>query len=87
MNNPMLKTMMSNWTEYRRAAVPRTAPVLQIQETRRAFFAGMHQAICSLQALSAQLPEDEAMDVLDAWMKEAEDFAKIVGTPAENLLP
>lgn len=43
-------TVRSTWNEYRRMVLPATAPAIQLQECRRAFYAGAEMLMVAIMA-------------------------------------
>jgi hypothetical protein len=74
------KTIEQGWDDYRRAVIPREAGVVQIQEMRRAFYAGaeslMVQIINGLSPGPESTPGD--VDYLSALNVELHNFAEAV---------
>jgi hypothetical protein len=66
-------TIAAYWEAFRKTAVSADAPPLQLQETRRAFYAGFH----GMQAANiklAYMSEDAACAVLDSLLAEYVQF-------------
>ena len=73
-----MKTIKDAWESYR-SILPRHASDVQIQECRRAFFAGTW-ALLQLQIHYMAAQEDtKAFDIITAWSEECKQFAKDVG--------
>ena len=69
-----MKTIADAWATYAEQVVPADASDAQMKETKRAFYAGAHQTLCTMTALSAKLSEDDAMKAISAMHSEAENF-------------
>lgn len=85
-----MRTIQEQWIDYRKKVVPPDAPDVQIQETRRGFYAGA-LAILQMQfAVSGgeeELSDDAGVALIESWHQECADFMKIIGKPAEARLP
>lgn len=68
------ETINEKWKSFEAAVIPRNAPQVQRIEMKRAFFAGFHQCLCDLTAISGG-DEDEALASLDRYQKEAKGFS------------
>ena len=81
-----MRTIKEEWLSYR-AILPADASPIQIQETRRAFYAG---CVCTLKILSAleddNLSDDAGAHIIEGLQFELEAFQQAVGTPMESLL-
>lgn len=64
----MPETIAQMWESYRRAVVPRDAPDVQIQETRRAFYAGCQAFFAECSKPGVELPH------YHAWQNELQEF-------------
>jgi hypothetical protein len=64
------------WTIFAGAVLPADASPVQRQEMRKAFYAGFIEAFRIMTEFSADLPQDEAMSVLDRLNVESLDFVK-----------
>jgi hypothetical protein len=62
------------WRSYRDQVVPNGAPPVQLQETRRAFFAGAKLLLSVLMNDVTPLSEDAGVQVLEAVDKELNQF-------------
>jgi len=51
-----MKLLETQWVSYRNQVLPKQAPPIQVQECRRAFYAGA----CAYQHLAMMLGEDQA---------------------------
>lgn len=69
-------TIRDGWLSYRRDIIPANAPAVQVQECRRAFYAGAHALLCIVTSLGDDsVPEDAGVDVLAALHSESQKFA------------
>jgi hypothetical protein len=85
-----MRTIQAQWIDYRKEVVPVTASAEQIQETRRAFYAGAHAILTMQFAVSGgeeEVSEDAGVALIESWHQECRDFNKIIGKPAEARLP
>jgi len=64
-----MRTLKSQWAEYRERVVPATAPAVQVLECRRAFYAG---AECLLRAIMQGL--DPGLEPTDADLSRMESI-------------
>lgn len=64
------------WETYRREIVPADAPPVQIQETRRAFYAGVHAALAIMFEISEIDNETEQDDHAASLFDEIEEFVE-----------
>lgn len=75
-----MKIIEQQWLSYRSAVLPKEAPLIQLQECRRAFYAGAQALLQTL--LTAVSPGQEVTDedaqVLERVQKELDEFAKAV---------
>lgn len=62
------------WRSYRDQVVPNGAPPVQLQETRRAFFAGAKALLSVLTNDVTPLSDDAGVQVLEAIDKEFNEF-------------
>lgn len=82
-----MESILTLWESYRRAVVPPAASETQVQECRRAFYAGVVAMYGQLLEIGANddLSEDESHAHLAAVGEELEAFKDAVGSPLENL--
>lgn len=81
-----MRTVKEEWISYL-AVLPPEASKIQIQETRRAFYAGC----VSLLRLLADLEDDELSDdagahIIEGLQAELDAFQEAIGTPMESKL-
>jgi len=69
-------TMFEEWQSYERDVVPSTAPDIQREECRRAFYAGAWACFCAVLAASEPADEDECERRLQALQDEIENVPK-----------
>lgn len=70
-------TMAASWGNFAELVMPPNAPDSQRREMRRAFYAGFHQALVTLEHAVGpdEVDEDAGVKVLEALHEEAERFA------------
>jgi len=68
-----MKTLKEQWEEYFRCVYPKAVPILQEQETQKAFYAGAVVAL-RLANEAAKLPMDEAVVQMEKLASEGIDF-------------
>jgi hypothetical protein len=79
------RLVRDGWYAYAERILPKNAPAVQRQETRRAFYAGAWELLSRLAELGEpEIPEDAGVEVLEATRREIEAFFKSVGTSAEG---
>lgn len=80
-----MRTMREEWEDYRQRIVPKDAHPIQIQETRRAFYAGAwaYRSV-NIETVVAGLSEEACKQVLVGLDEELKAFAASVGTPQEG---
>jgi hypothetical protein len=72
--------IMEQWKRFEEAVLPAEPAVNQVQEMRRAFFAGAQVMINILVHETKDLPEDEGVKILDDCYAEIHDFAAGIQT-------
>lgn len=71
--------MQEQWQSYKREVLPSNAPAVQVQECRRAFYAGALAAFTTYQELGDDsVSEDEGVKVLADLIEELSDFGRFV---------
>lgn len=81
-----MRTIKEEWLSYR-AVLPANASPIQLQETRRAFYAGCVSLLKLLSALEDDgLSDDAGALVIEGLSAELKAFNKAIGTPMESLL-
>ena len=80
MSQPKRMLMAEEWDKYARGVLPLNAPLVQKQETRRAFYAGAHSIL--FRVIDAFAPETEPTDadlqIMENLHQELLDFAAAV---------
>lgn len=71
-----MKTIAQGWATYVERVVPAEASDTQIMETKRAFYAGAHQTLCTMGHVSDTMGEDDAVTAIESMHKEGEAFAE-----------
>jgi hypothetical protein len=71
------KTIRDGWIGYLERVIPSGASPVQVQETRRSFYAGAAHVMNLLAAVGDDptITEDEGVKILDERAKEVENFA------------
>jgi hypothetical protein len=70
-----MTTVRKEWESYRRTVLPATAPAIQLQESRRAFYAGAEMLMCAILRSLDPSPDAVASDMaliaaLDAELRQ-----------------
>lgn len=79
------RLVRDGWQDYAEKNLPAEAHRVQVQETRRAFYAGAMELLSRLAELGDDsIPEDAGVEVLEATRREIEAFVRSLGTPAEG---
>lgn len=69
--------MHDEWASYHREVIPADAPAIQIQESKRAFYAGawaLFQAIQKIMDPSSEEPTERDLRVMDSIDRELREF-------------
>lgn len=75
----------AGWLAYAQEIVPKSAPSVQVQESRRVFFAGAAHVFAMLGALGGdEFSEDQGVAVMDRLLAELQQYGRDVGTPRER---
>lgn len=79
-------SLAEQWRFYLDDVIPKGAGQTQVQETRRAFYAG---AVACFAVLNSFLdggtePTDAEIQRVEGMVQELEDFSKSIGTPFEQ---
>lgn len=83
-----MRTIQEQWIDYRHKVLPKNAPAIQVQETRRAFYAAAHAILMMQYEMSAQdVSDDVGVHMIESWHRECREFKARIGTPAESQLP
>jgi hypothetical protein len=79
------RLVRDGWQSYAEKVLPKNAPAVQRQETRRAFYAGaMHLLSTMMDLGEPDVDEDAGAELLAATQREIEAFVKGIGTPLEG---
>lgn len=78
-----MNTIRDEWDSYLSDVVPKDADPIQVQETRRAFYAGA-RAMQGLLMVATTYSDDAAEQLMQAFENELAAFGKSVGTPQEG---
>lgn len=71
--------LQEEWQSYRRKVLPAAAPPVQVQECRRAFYAGAMAAFAIYHAIGDDaISEDEGVQILSDLQDELDEFPKLV---------
>lgn len=70
-------SVRESWNQFRAAVMPPNASNVQIQEMRRAFYAGAWAMFCTMNQASAG-SEDEGVEALESLNAEMECFAALL---------
>lgn len=68
------RTIDEQWQQYRRECVPPRVGPVQLQETKRTFYAAAAMVFSLIAVEAAELPEDEALQLFDALRAELTRF-------------
>jgi hypothetical protein len=73
-------TIASQWQSYEAQALPRDCSAIQLQETRRAFHAGVASVLAFMAQISnEEITEEEGSDIIEELMQESRDFTARIG--------
>lgn len=80
-----VESVAESWETYRQAVLPKNASPVQVQETRRAFYAGSYFMLMNVahNVGDEEASEEEGIENLERLKAECEVFAASVGTPRE----
>lgn len=78
-----MNTIRDQWESYAREVLPKDAGPVQVQETRRAFYAGA-RAMQGLHMVITTYSDEAAEQMLQGFEEELAAFGKSVGTPQEG---
>jgi hypothetical protein len=73
---PHATSLAAAWESFRARVIPKDAGPVQLQEMRRAFYAGawaLHTSMNAI-ALNPEVPEDTATQLLESLVVEMEQF-------------
>lgn len=76
-----MNTVQQQWAMFEKLVVPKDAPPVQRQETRRAFYAGV-EAILRLQYQMGDVSDDAGVAMIEGWHDECRRFAQQVAAGA-----
>lgn len=81
-----MQSVAETWAAFAARVVPKEADEIQIQEMRRAFYAGSYSMLMNVrEGISEDTPEEEGVEQLVALQDECEAFfTTIIGTPRER---
>lgn len=84
-----LETVAESFATYRAEVMPREAPPVQVEECRRAFYAGVYTCLLNLLANigDASTSEDEGVGELERLKAECEAFAAGAALPLPRAVP
>lgn len=70
-----METFAQMWESFRDKVIPPTAPQIQVDEMRRAFYAGAWVTLTAVQRIGENdITEDAGIVYLEALKKEGEEF-------------
>jgi hypothetical protein len=72
---PKTQSLREEWKKYRDTIYPEGISGVQNRETHQAFYAGAF-IICMAMLEASQLPDDDAVKLLESLIKEAEETMK-----------
>lgn len=74
------------WQKYLRLVVPHGAPDVQVQETRRSFYAGASACLDTILSFleGGEDPTELELGRMDALQEELIEFARRAGSPDES---
>lgn len=85
-STPNALTVGVGWDSYMARVVPPGAPPEQIQECRRAFYAGAANVVGILDAIASdEITEDSGIAILERVHQELRAYVATVGTSAERV--
>jgi hypothetical protein len=79
-----MMTIAQRFDELMRRVMPPDVPPIQRVEMRRAFYAGAKSMLDAGLEI-ADLSDDDAVVVLQAFHRECHEFGQAVGTPREDM--
>ena len=74
-----MNTIQAQWLSYLRDVVPRDAGPVQVEECRRAFYAGAAGLLSITSTVIPYMDEDAGVAVLEGLHQELQGFAVAVG--------
>lgn len=75
-----MNTVKEKWESYLREVVPANAGPVQVEECRRAFYAGAGSLLNITSTVIPYMSEDAGVAVLEGLHQELQGFAKTVGS-------
>ena len=76
----MNNKLQQSWQSYSKAVMPNNAPPIQVQEMRRAFYAGATAMLDITKLLGEEdVSEETGVAALEALQQEIVDFLSLVG--------
>lgn len=76
-----MNTVQQQWALFEAAVIPQSAPPVQRQEMRRAFYSGV-KAVLRLQFEMGDVSDDAGVAMIAGWHDECFRFAQQVATGA-----
>jgi len=64
------RTAEQLWRWFQRASIPSTAPAMQHQEMKKAFYAGMAALLAEMENFDESMTDEAGADVLESWKQE-----------------
>lgn len=75
-----MRTVQEQWESYRDSVIPKNASAIQVQECRRAFYAGAYASLDLFTSIGEPgISEDAGIALIEGLRSELEDFAGGVG--------
>jgi hypothetical protein len=76
---PRFETVKAMWEGFEKDVIPDDAPLVQVQEMRRAFYAGAWAMLVGCKSVgNDDVTEDEGVAQLESWRKECERFVAMM---------
>lgn len=73
----MAGTLLDHWKAYREQAVAENAPLVQVEETRNAFYGGAAMVLMTLAEIEKpDVSEEQATQILQGMQDEVTDFIR-----------
>jgi predicted RNA-binding protein with PUA-like domain len=73
-------TISSQWQSYEAQVLPKNCSPVQLQETRRAFYAGAASILAHMARLSNEdISEEDGSDIIEELMQESKNFTDRIG--------
>lgn len=74
-----LPKLAHSWQGYEQQVIPKNAPPVQFQETKRAFYAGAWALLGIMKRIGDDMSEEQGADALDKLEQEIQDFINKIG--------